>query len=234
MPPSGVGRLDQGPLEHRPLGSSPTHGKGEGLVQHGPPTTSFADRDVSADELPSNRHVDAWEFERCCFRYADLAGLVTTNCRFVSCDLTGVDLTASTHTGSAFTNCRFEGARLSTATFLDCKLTGSEMTDTATMGLSIRHGDWSYVNLRGTDLHGRDLAGLRLAHADLSGADLSGADLTGADLRSAILRGTRLAAARLVDTDLAGSSLAEAELRGAILDIAGAVHLARSFGVQVE
>ena len=86
--------------------------------------------DVSGGDLPADRTLEGWVFERCRLRYLDLAGLVTDACRFISCDLTGADLTGSHHTGSAFTNCRFEGARLSTATFLDCKLTGSEFIDT--------------------------------------------------------------------------------------------------------
>lgn len=79
----------------------------------------LADRDVSRGDLPEDGRLDGWALERCRLRSVDLAGLATSACRFVSCDLTGVDLSGSHHTGSSFTNCRFEGARLSTATFVD-------------------------------------------------------------------------------------------------------------------
>ena len=48
------------------------------------------------------------------------------------------------------------------------------------MGLTLRDGDWSYVNLRGVDLTSADLRATHLEGADLSDADRIGANLAAA------------------------------------------------------
>ena len=56
------------------------------------------------------------------------------------------------------------------AAFAECKLTGSRFDDAKLAGLTITHGDWSYVDLAKQDLRGRDLYGACVSLTRISNA----------------------------------------------------------------
>lgn len=138
------------------------------------------------------------------------------------------------HRGSAFLRCTFRRANLFDATFVGCKMTGSEFVECDLRPLHVEGGDWSYVRLRHADLRGVSFRGVKLAEADLTAADLTACDLREADLSYVTLREAKLDGADLRGATVTGVDLSSLDLRGAVIDVAQAVQVARGLGAVVE
>ena len=118
------------------------------------------------------KHLQGCRFIRCSFRRTPMSELLTHGCLFSACDFTNTKLNASSHQSSAFTNCTFAGTNLFSAQFTNCKMTGSSFMEVDMTALSIVAGDWSYTNLRHSNLKGFDLKRVRFTEADLYGCTL--------------------------------------------------------------
>lgn len=75
-------------------------------------------------------------------------------------------------------------------------------------------GDWSYTNLRHTNLSRQDLRGIRFTEADLMGCNLQKSDLRGADLSRVQLSQCKLKGADLRDAIVEGIDLKSLDLQG--------------------
>ena len=95
-------------------------------------------------------------------------------------------------------------------------------------------GDWSFVAMPDADLTRATLAGTRLREADLTGLRAAGATLRGLDLSAAELTGAHLGGADLRGSDLSALDLRDAQLTGAVIDVAQAVVLVTSIGLDVR
>jgi uncharacterized protein YjbI with pentapeptide repeats len=173
-------------------------------------------------------------FVRCRFVDVDMTELATAGARFEECTFTGVRLNASRHTGSALVNCRLHRCTLFGASLTGCKLTGTSFTDTVLSPLVVEGGSWAFTSLRGAVLEGSRLSGVDLREADLAHLAGKGLVLTACDLSGADLTGARLPGA-----DLRGSLLGDldprvVELRGALVDVAQALHLVGTLGLEVR
>jgi uncharacterized protein YjbI with pentapeptide repeats len=168
------------------------------------------------------------------FRDEDLSRLRTERVVFDDCDFSGVDLSESSHVGSAFRNCRFRRTTLWHSTFKHCSLMGSEFTECRLRPLVLVEVDLTLAVLGGCDLRGVDLSDCRLREAGLVGADLRKAVLRRADLT-----GVRCNNAKFDEADLRGARVdptlwTTAALRGARIDIGQALAYAAAHGLDVH
>lgn len=192
----------------------------------------FEARDLR-DEEWAFQELQGATFTQCVFRGAQMAELLTRNCKFIECDLTNVTLNGSVHEGSSFVNCRFAGANLFTALFKDCKMTGSGFEGADLRGFTITGGDWSFVNLRNHSLKGQKLTGVLLQEADLYGCDLQKADLRKADLTRAVLANAQTAGMDIRGAKVEGLDFMAFPVRGVRMDLDQAVLFAQSFGAKI-
>jgi uncharacterized protein YjbI with pentapeptide repeats len=123
---------------------------------------------------------------------------------------------------------------LSAAAFQDCKLTGAQIVDARTLGLTFER-----CLLVSAQLHG-----LSFRRAELDGIDFHGADLSEADFRDAVLmncnlREAGITGARFDGADLRGADLGELRLldapkfKGAIISMQQAALLLSGLGLKV-
>ena len=83
-------------------------------------------------------------FSDCRFYGAAMSGLFTKGCQFINCDFSFAQLSGSRHVRSAFLNCRFHGTSLFSASFEECKGTGSNFTGADLTGLTLTGGNFSF------------------------------------------------------------------------------------------
>jgi len=125
-------------------------------------------------------------------------------CSFVSCDLTGADLS-----GFVFTNCRFSGCNISAAKlsgtslrnvgFTDCKLSGLQFGDC---------NDFLFeVSFNGCILQYASFYQCQLKKARFSSCNLAETDFTSANLSEAVLDNCDLSLANFENTNLEKADL---------------------------
>ncbi|MGO4106336.1 pentapeptide repeat-containing protein [Paenibacillus sp. YAF4_2] len=187
----------------------------------------FGSQDLRYGELIS------CTFNRCSFVNGSLEELISMNCRFIECDFRGALLNGSIHKESAFDNCNFNGANLFVAKFEACKMTGSDFSGSTLDGISIIQGDWSYTNLRHSNLVKQDLCGIKFHEADLSGANLEKADLRDCDLTMAVLSKAKLHGADVRGADMAGVDFKNFSIAGLRMDREQTVLFSMSHGAKV-
>lgn len=153
---------------------------------------------------------------------------------FTDCTFQGVRFNAAVISECAFVNCRFVLCSFFDARFERCKLVGSRF-ERCTFGLlTVDGGNWSFVSLRGAELSRCTFSDVRLREADLGRADLREASLRNADLSAAVLDGADLRGADLRGSDLHAVDPTSTRLAGALVDVAQAITLATSLGVEVR
>jgi len=122
-----------------------------------------------------------------------------------------------------FTNANLEGASVSGAAFIYCKMTGVKsgkisgiphaMSGTLVKGYIINEG----VNLEGADLQGANLSGLGFRNANLRSADFTGANLTSSDFEGSTVVNTDFTNANLTLADLSNTAISSSRFNGANL-----------------
>lgn len=167
------------------------------------------------------------------FRDEDLSGLRTERVVFNECDFAGVNLSESTHLGSAFRNCRFLRTKLWHSTFRNCSLLGSTFQDCGLRPMVCDEVDFTLATLGGADLRGVDLSGCRLREASLVQADLRKAVLRGADLTGARTNGLRLEEADLRGARIDPTLWTTAACRGARIDVPQGLAFAAAHGLAI-
>ncbi|WP_236636012.1 pentapeptide repeat-containing protein [Exiguobacterium sp. SH5S13] len=118
--------------------------------------------------------------------------------------------------------------------FDQCKTTGSSFESCTFGGVTVRGGDWSFVNLRHAPLRKMDWSDVRLVEADLYGADLKESRWTNAALTRAVLQHADCTAADFIGADMDGVDFTDVTLKKTKLDVMQAVQVARSLGAIVE
>jgi fluoroquinolone resistance protein len=174
------------------------------------------------------------EYRRCQFFDADLTEAQSQGVVFTECTFGNVRFNASRHTDSAFIRCTFKRCNLFEAEFTGCKLVGSSFLECALRPLAVTGGDWSFASLAGADLRGVVLREVRMREVDLAGADCREAVLTDVDLSGAQLRAAKLGGCDLRGSDLSALVPGTVELAGALIDVAQAVVLAQTLGLEVR
>ena len=122
-----------------------------------------------------------------------------------------------------FTNANLEGASVSGAAFIYCKMTGVKsgnisgiphtMSGTLVNGYIISEG----VNLEGADLQGANLSGLGFRNANLRSADFTGANLRSADFQGSSVVNTDFTNANLTLADFSNTNIDQSRFNGANL-----------------
>lgn len=146
----------------------------------------FVHQDFTIEPLPPGDY-ESCIFTSCRFSASNLKGLRFFDCRFVSCDLSMVELEKS-----AWRNCFFE----------ECKMLGLRFDQCNPLGFSVSfkrcqldHSLFIKLKMRKTIF--RDC---RLHHVDFSSCDLGESDFGGSDLLSAVFYQTNLEKSCFVNT----------------------------------
>jgi uncharacterized protein YjbI with pentapeptide repeats len=135
-------------------------------------------------------------------------------------DLAGAKLSSATLYDAKLTNVKLSGAKLRGADLSFATLTGAQLTNVKLSGANLTRADLTGAHVAGADVNGAKLKRANLTRADLTGASLTDADFNGADLHDANLYSASLSGAKLAGANLAGANLTYADLTRA--DLTGA------------
>jgi uncharacterized protein YjbI with pentapeptide repeats len=141
------------------------------------------------------------------------------DCRFESCDLSGVVWDQARFRRVEFIGCRLTGAQLLSA----------ELEDVLFKDCTLGHAVFSLARFKAARFDSCILAQASFESADCSGLVFAGCDLAQADLRQA-----KLNAADLRGSRLGGVQVGALELKGAIIDSSQAVQIASLIGLVVR
>jgi uncharacterized protein YjbI with pentapeptide repeats len=197
-----------------------------------PPSVTIGKRFVGEDWYA--REFGSERFESCVFIDCDFTEVSTRGTIFDRCEFIGVAFNASTHDTTRFDNCIVRDSSFFGATFLHCKLTGTQIRNTAMRPLTVDGGLWSWVNLFGADLRGVNFDGVNLEETDLGEAKLGKASFRGANLVRATLRGATIEGADFTGADLAGVQLGGLSWSKTRIDGQLALQIAESLGAIIE
>ena len=136
--------------------------------------------------------------------------------------------------GCAFLNCDFRFADFGGAEIIDCKMTGSDFTDTRFFMTVFGPGDWSYTVLERAEFSGYRFEDILFRGADLTRADFSKAVLTRCDFSGANLNGANFRSADLRESEMHGIDFLTFDFSKARIDLDLAVPIAESFGARVQ
>jgi fluoroquinolone resistance protein len=173
-------------------------------------------------------------YTRCQFFHVDLTEATSRGAVFTECTFGNVLFNASRHADSAFIRCTFKRCNLFEAEFTGCKLIGSGFPESTLRPLAVTGGDWSFVGLSGADLRGTQWRGARMREVDLAGADCREAVLVDLDLSGAQFRAAKLGGCDLRGSDLSALVPGTVDLAGAVIDMAQAVTIAQTLGLDVR
>ena len=141
--------------------------------------------DEEYQDLAFDRHDPPPEGPRTAFR----------DCRFVGCDMTGMNMKNSLFSSCEFVRCNLsllqvDGARFLEAAFQDCKLAGVNfaLCDDFLLRLAfeecrLQQCSFAMLSMPGTGFRRCDIQACDFVQADLTGADFSGSRLTGSSGR---------------------------------------------------
>ncbi|MCY1397846.1 hypothetical protein D9M71_128660 [compost metagenome] len=167
--------------------------------------------ETSLEQLCLHRaQIDNLVFYRCTLRELDFSRARIRALALIETDASqGISFQAA----HIHKSCFIGGSDLSRADFSAC-----EMNEVCLRGARLEGSDFTFSQLRQTDLCDSDLRDSRLDRADLDGNLLIRSDLRGASLRSTSLMSSVLQGAFLQNADLSNSNLFRADLGEALLD----------------
>lgn len=151
-------------------------------------------------------------FDRCSFDFARLSGKIE-NCAFV--------------------NCTFRYANLLGTDFIDCKMTGSDLSSVSGAGFYLTGGDWSYTALSRVRIKKHRMGSVNFSNANLFDCTFESCDLTGSDFSGAMCEKLSLKNSDISGTDFTRVPLAGIDFRGCRADIGFAVMFARAHGIKI-
>lgn len=184
-------------------------------------TGVYFDRCILIETDFNNSALDSTTWKSCRAGMAVFRGTATTEAKFSGCDLN---------------NTKWARAKLSHTSFSACKLSGADMTDISSMGLSFKD----------TILRNAFLCGISFLKEKLEGVDLTEADLEGCDFRYAVfdeqcsLVNARITGARFESADLRGADMAgirmsdPRQFKNAAVSPSQAAQLIRGLGLRVS
>jgi uncharacterized protein YjbI with pentapeptide repeats len=179
-------------------------------------------------EAALRRHAASVRFVGWTLTEISLARIDFQGCEFVRCrgghaDFSFCDLTDARFSACDFNNSLWHRAILSAAAFQDCKLTGAQIVDARTLGLTFERCLLVSAQLH-IDFHGADLSEADFRDAVLMNCNLREAGITGARFDGADLRGADLGELRLLDAP---------KFKGAIISMQQAALLLSGLGLKV-
>ena len=190
--------------------------------------TTYADQSFD-QEVVEGADLSKIKFIRCSFRWTDFTNIDTLfQCVFDSCDFTNARLNGVSAKSCAFLSCRFKNTGIFATTFEDCKMTGSDFTDSECGIATIIGGDWSYTNLRKQSFQKMDLSNTRFFGAELSKCSFNQCNLQYCDFREAIAHETSFYKSDLRHASLESFSILDASFRQAKLDLQQCVLIAET------
>lgn len=175
--------------------------------------------------------------EHCAFtgeaRGLSLAGARLRNVRF------GAALPAAEFEDVVFECCDFSNADLRDAilwraVFLNCKMTGVNLSGAALKDTRMDRGVLQYANFHFGRLERVAFAGCNCSDADFAESVFKNVEFAGSDLRRAQMSGTALAGIDFTTSDIDGMGARPDDLRGSILTAAQAVTAAKIMGVTIR
>jgi uncharacterized protein YjbI with pentapeptide repeats len=200
--------------------------------------TGFEDCNFDAADL-SDLPMSGFVFERCSFVDTSFKGATLDRTHWKSCragkaNFASADLTEAVIHSGDFNNSNWQGATVASTRFANAKLTGASFVECRTLGLTFTDSLLINAYLRGISFRRMTLRSLDLSDADLGGADFRDSVFENCSLRSANLKGSRFQGADLRGADLGGLRLFDAGLfRGATISKAQAAMLLEDLGLTV-
>lgn len=132
-------------------------------------------------------------------------------------------------------NANLGGAKLGSASFSDCRLTGADLCHAEMLDAWFRDSLLACATLAGLSLRDMQLVGLDLSEAELTGCVFRDAVMDRVKLRDASLKDARFKGADRRGAELGGIGLVQAEvLKGATISHDQAGQVLRQFGLIVR
>ncbi len=152
---------------------------------------------------------------------------------FARSSLHGLDLSGTILEGCDLANALWEGARLENALFVDCRVTGLDLSQASLQGTEFRSCEISMANFRNAVFKKTKFVDCKLRGADFQRADLRQAVFQGCDLREAQMSFAKLDGTDLRSSEIAGLQVGIADLRGAVVEPSQAAYLAGLMGLRI-
>lgn len=143
----------------------------------------FSFDDSACPEFPDNN--EDTKFSSVDFSKYNIAGCLFENCFFESCRFNEITLNKCTFNSCVFSECeivltKFANTTLNEAAFLNCKLTGVNLSDCNDFGLSLEFNGsiLDYVVISGKKLKKTDFTACRINNSDFTDIDFKESDFS--------------------------------------------------------
>jgi fluoroquinolone resistance protein len=149
------------------------------------------------------------KFVKCNFQSADFTDIETIfKCAFDSCNFLSAQLNGVHVLDSEFLSCKFKYTNFFATVLDECKMTGSEFTDSDSLS-QIVGGDWSSTVLRYLNFTKQKFEGTRFSGADLTGCRFDRCKIKNCEFNESIMHETNF-----FGSDIRGSSFNNIDFAG--------------------
>jgi len=180
-----------------------------------------------SEEYIENETLTKIKFKKCKFLATDFTDVSTMyQCSFDSCEFGTAKLNGVELKNSAFLSCKFNNTSFFATIFDDCKMTGSDFSDSECDMFIVKGGDWSYTALRFLNFKKQDFSNINFWGADLTGCKFDGCKMKSCNFSEITVHETSFYGSDLRGSTLGNLDICEVNLKNAKIDAEQCISIA--------